>query len=59
MAFVLVFLTLPSAAAQRREGAKSKPLALLKSSVKQSSQEKSLIHHVYNRNKTISLELGI
>ena len=59
IAFVLVFPTLSSAAAQRRVGAKSKPWVLPKSSVKQSSQEKSLIHHVYNRNKTISLEFGI
>ena len=59
VAFVLVFLTLPSAAAQRRVGAKSKPRVLLKSSVKHSNQEKSLIHQVYNRNKTISLEFGI
>ena len=59
IAFVLVFLTLPSAAAQRQVGAKSIPWVLLKSSVKQSSQEKSLIRHVYNRNKTISLEIGI
>ena len=59
IAFVLVFVAQPSAAVQRRVGAESKPWVFLKSSVKQSSQEKSLIHYVYNRNKTISLEFGI
>ena len=59
IAFVLVFLTLPSAAAQRWVGTKSKEWVLLKSRVKQSSQEKSLMHHVYNKNKTINLKFGI
>ena len=55
IAFILVFLTLPSAAAQRRVGAKSKPWVLLKTSVREVINKS----RIYNRNKTISIEFGI